>query len=178
MFFEIRFVHSVRVPPRHLGAKLRTVVAQLVRSELEGTFIPDYGYIVCIVGTEKAGKPLVEDNTVFVRVPVEVKAIVFRPFKNEIVEGVVTNVSDIGCFVQVGCMDVFISHFDIGPEYRFDETAVPPKFVTPDNDESRRIQRNDRLRLKLTAIRIEPAKVAAMGSIREDYLGRTLADEV
>lgn len=40
---------------------------------------------------------------------VEYNAIVFKPFKNEVVDGVVNNVSKMGIFLDVGPLSVFVS---------------------------------------------------------------------
>lgn len=41
---------------------------------------------------------------------VKYKAIVWRPFRGEVVDGIVSNVQALGIFVDVGPLNVFISH--------------------------------------------------------------------
>lgn len=40
---------------------------------------------------------------------VEYQALVFKPYKNEVVDGVVTTVNKMGFFAEVGPLQVFVS---------------------------------------------------------------------
>jgi len=46
----------------------------------------------------------------FVVYPVKYTAIVFRPFKGEVVDAVVTQVNKVGMFAEIGPLSCFISH--------------------------------------------------------------------
>lgn len=68
---------------------------------------------MAIMGIENVGKGLIRDGTGFVTFPVKYKCVVFRPFKGEILEAVVTMVNKVtplnicwirfsyGCFIDV-----------------------------------------------------------------------------
>ena len=62
------------------------------------------------------------------------KAIVFRPFKGEVVDGVVTQVNKVGLMVDVGPMACFISRHSIPSDMEFDPDANPPCYKTKDED--------------------------------------------
>lgn len=47
------------------------------------------------MGIEHVGKGLIRDGTGFVTFPVKYKCVVFRPFKGEILEAVVTMVNKV-----------------------------------------------------------------------------------
>lgn len=46
----------------------------------------------------------------FVVYAVKYKAIVFRPFKGEVLDAVVTQVNKVGMFAEIGPLSCFISH--------------------------------------------------------------------
>merc|ERR1712021_220040 len=58
------------------------------------------------------------------RFPIKYKAIVFRPFKGEVVDGVVTQVNKVGLMVDVGPMGCFISSHSIPSDMEFDPTQI------------------------------------------------------
>jgi DNA-directed RNA polymerase subunit E'/Rpb7 len=51
--------------------------------------------VVAITGIENIGKGLIRDGTGFVTFPVKYQCVVFRPFKGEILEAVVTMVNKV-----------------------------------------------------------------------------------
>lgn len=50
---------------------------------------------MAITGIENIGKGLIRDGTGFVSFPVKYQCVVFRPFKGEILEAVVTMVNKV-----------------------------------------------------------------------------------
>lgn len=54
-----------------------------------------HGFVVAITGIESVGKGLIRDGTAFVTFPVKYQCVVFRPFKGEILEAVVTLVNKV-----------------------------------------------------------------------------------
>ena len=60
-----------------------------------------HGFVVAITGIESVGKGLIRDGTAFVTFPVKYQCVVFRPFKGEILEAVVTLVNKVMCFYIV-----------------------------------------------------------------------------
>lgn len=60
-----------------------------------------HGFVVAITGIESVGKGLIRDGTAFVTFPVKYQCVVFRPFKGEILEAVVTLVNKVMCYCIV-----------------------------------------------------------------------------
>lgn len=54
---------------------------------------------MAITGVDNIGKGLIRDGTGFVTFPVKYQCVVFRPFKGEILEAVVTMVNKVGLFM-------------------------------------------------------------------------------
>jgi DNA-directed RNA polymerase II subunit RPB7 len=54
-----------------------------------------HGFVVAVTGIENIGKGLIRDGTGFVTFPVKYQCVVFRPFKGEILEAVVTMVNKV-----------------------------------------------------------------------------------
>ncbi|KAF5939556.1 hypothetical protein HYC85_023815 [Camellia sinensis] len=77
-----------------------------------------HGFVVVITGIENVGKGLIRDGTGFVTFPVKYQCVVFRPFKGEILEAVVTMVNKVAPRVldKVG-VDQETAAFDSGVHY-------------------------------------------------------------
>ena len=58
-----------------------------------------HGFVVAITGVEDIGKGLIREGTGYVTFPVKYQCVVFRPFKGEILEAVVTMVNKVGCLL-------------------------------------------------------------------------------
>ena len=82
--------------PRFLGPKLKTTLIQRLRSEVEGTCSGKHGYIVAITAVDSLGEGMIIENKGLTVFKVSYKAIVFRPFKGEVVDAVVTAVNKVG----------------------------------------------------------------------------------
>jgi hypothetical protein len=60
-----------------------------------------HGFVVAITGVEEVGKGLIREGTGFVTFPVKYQCVVFRPFKGEILEAVVTMVNKVEFYSTV-----------------------------------------------------------------------------
>ncbi|GMY35019.1 DNA-directed RNA polymerase II subunit RPB7 isoform X2 [Fagus crenata] len=69
-----------------------------------------HGFVVAITGIKNIGKGLIRDGTGFVSFPVKYQCVVFRPFKGEILEAVVTMVNKMGFFAEAGPVQIFVSN--------------------------------------------------------------------
>ena len=67
-------------------------VKQKLFSEVEGTCTGKYGFVIAVTTIDTIGAGLIQPGQGFVVYPVKYKAIVFRPFKGEVLDAVVTQV--------------------------------------------------------------------------------------
>jgi DNA-directed RNA polymerase subunit E'/Rpb7 len=60
-----------------------------------------YGFVIAVTTIDNIGDGLIQPGRGFVVYPVKYKAIVFRPFKGEVLDAVVTQVNKV--------IDIFVS---------------------------------------------------------------------
>lgn len=62
-----------------------------------GIFLPfqRYGFVIAVTTIDNIGAGVIQPGRGFVLYPVKYKAIVFRPFKGEVVDAVVTQVNKV-----------------------------------------------------------------------------------
>jgi len=126
------------------------------------------GFIITVTSVERIGLGKIQSGTGFVVFPVKYKAIVFKPFKEEIVDAVVSQVNKMGFFAEVGPLQVFVSSHLIPPYLKFDPQSNPPCFVSEEGD---KIEKDSEVRLKIVGTRVDANEIFSIGSIKEDFLG-------
>jgi DNA-directed RNA polymerase II subunit RPB7 len=170
MFFHIELSKSIQLPPRELGPHLQQTLRQKLSKDMEGQCTDQYGYIIEVTSIIYVGPGKINDTDGHATFPVRYKAIVFRPFKNEVMDAIVTAVNKMGFFALVGPMQVFVSKYSIPPDMTFDQESTTPRFV---GEEDLKIQKDSEVRLKILNYKREGNDLFAIGTIREDYLGPT-----
>ena len=93
MFYHISLDHEIMLHPRYFGPHLMDTIKQKLFAEVEGTCTGKYGFVIAVTTIDNIGAGLIQPGQGFVVYPVKYKAIVFRPFKGEILDAVVTQVS-------------------------------------------------------------------------------------
>uniref|UniRef100_A0A8C5S7S0 DNA-directed RNA polymerase subunit n=1 Tax=Laticauda laticaudata TaxID=8630 RepID=A0A8C5S7S0_LATLA len=128
-----------------------------------------YGFVIAVTTIDNIGAGVIQPGRGFVLYPVKYKAIVFRPFKGEVVDAIVTQVNKVGLFTEIGPMSCFISRHSIPSEMEYDTNSNPPCYKTVDEDIV--IQPEDNIRLKIVGTRVDKNDIFAIGSLMDDYLG-------
>ncbi|KAI1290067.1 DNA-directed RNA polymerase II subunit RPB7 [Halotydeus destructor] len=169
MFYHIDLEHEIQLHPRYFGPQLLETVRQKLFNEVEGTCTGKYGFVVAVTTIEKIGDGIIQTGSGFVTYPIKYKAIVFRPFKGEVLDAVVTQVNKVGIFTEIGPLSCFISRHSIPADMEFDAKSSPPCYKTADEDMI--IQQDDEIRLKIVGTRVDATDIFAIGTLMDDFLG-------
>jgi len=155
--------------PRYFGPNLLDAVTKKLYSEVEGTCNGKYGFIIAVTKIDNIGVGLIQPGRGFVVYPVKYNATVFRPFKGEVLDGIVNQVNKVGIFCEVGPLSCFISRHCIPTDMEFDANSTPPCYKTA--DESIVIKEDDEIRFKIIGTRVDANDIFAIGTLMDDYLG-------
>jgi len=136
-------------------------------ADVEGTCTGQY-YIIAVIDTVEIGEGKIIPGSGSAQYTVTFSAVVWRPFKGEVVDGIVGGVNKLGFFASVGPFKVFVSAAGIPSDIRFDENATPPQWT--DNVEQV-IERGVHVRVKISGVKSSVGHMDAIGSIKEDFLG-------
>uniref|UniRef100_A0A7S0HG55 DNA-directed RNA polymerase II subunit RPB7 n=1 Tax=Hanusia phi TaxID=3032 RepID=A0A7S0HG55_9CRYP len=180
MFFHVkRLSKNLQVEPKYYGPSLAVVIKQRLQDEVENSCSERYGIVLKVFNIDVdnlEGKIMPTGmhpgGTAVFTVPYD--AIVFKPFKGEVLNGIVKSSAAQGLFVQCGPLQVFIAKANLaddnnGLEWRGDNT--PPCWMS--RDERVVIQDKTHLRLRILGTRIQNdiSQCSAVGTILDDYLG-------
>ncbi|KAF2724469.1 hypothetical protein K431DRAFT_281900 [Polychaeton citri CBS 116435] len=170
MFFVKELEHRVTLHPSFFAADAQKMVMDQLHRDVEGT---NHGthMVIAIVNTGEVSEPKIQPGTGLAEYNISFKAIVWRPFRGEVVDGQVSSVVNNGFFVDVGGLSVFVSKAMIPSSLKYTVEGSTPSF-TDNTDQT--IERGSQVRLRIKGIRGELGQMFAIGSIREDYLGPLL----
>uniref|UniRef100_A0A8W8I0R4 RNA polymerase Rpb7-like N-terminal domain-containing protein n=1 Tax=Magallana gigas TaxID=29159 RepID=A0A8W8I0R4_MAGGI len=145
---QVSLEHEILLHPRYFGPNLLNIVKQKLFTEVEGTCTGKYGFVIAVTTIDNIGAGTIQPSRGFVVYPVKYKAIVFRPFKGEVLDAVVTQVNK-----------------SIPANMEFDPNSNPPCYKNKEEDEV--IQQDDEIRLKIVGTRVD-AKDIGYKLVQED----------
>lgn len=158
----------VQIHPRFFGIKLQEMLTQRLILEVEGTFAGRYGFVIAVL---QVIQPIptgeLEDGTGFAVFPLQYQAVVFRPFKGEVLDSVVSKVTQHGFFAESGPLTVFVSHHLLPQGMKY----IPEEEMWITGDKVDQIKKTCSVRMRILGLKIEATEISATGSIKDAYLG-------
>ena len=142
---------------------MRDYLIHKLHSDVEGSCTGSF-FIICVIDHEAITLGKIIPGRGDAEFTIHYKAIVYRPFRGETVDAVVTTVNKMGFFAEVGALNCFVSKQCIPADMPFDEGANPPSFGDGGDQV---IARGAHVRMKLVGIRSDVGKMFATGSIKE-----------
>ena len=91
--------HTILLHPSYFGPRMLNFLESKLFSDVEGTCSGQFGYIIAVVSILDIGKGMVLSGSGQAEFITRYRAIVFKPFKGEVVDGVVNNVNKVRCVV-------------------------------------------------------------------------------
>jgi DNA-directed RNA polymerase subunit E' len=173
MFYLTRIEESVRIDPLKLRSPLKEAVLDTLREKYAGTYDKELGYVVTIVDAvemDDEGYLIPGDGGVKVRVVAD--ALSFIPYPNDMVEGIVDEITESGARVRVGPMTgiLHISQVFDGDYAVYD----PKRGALIGKNTQRTLQINDLIRVRITSIssKAEAKETRLMLTCRQPGLGK------
>lgn len=170
MYFFVGITKYIKVPPERLGPDMYYFINEKL-NDLLGSCTIHYGYLVTIFKIEKIENGIVnqQGEALFT---VSFKALVFRPIKGEVLDGIVDGIARVGIELSVGALKIFIPHTQIPDTFEFKKDQE--KFES-NEDTSQAIQKGSMVRFRILSISIKGnenvGEMSGIGSIDGHYLG-------
>jgi DNA-directed RNA polymerase II subunit RPB7 len=102
---------------------------------------------------------MLNEDTGWAHFKVKYLALVFRPFKNEVLSAVVTELNENGLHAQAGPQRIYVSKQGMAEDARYDPNSNPPCFVS--DLQEYRIKKNSLITLKITGIRLAATEIVS-----------------
>ncbi|KAH8740239.1 DNA-directed RNA polymerase II [Cryptosporidium ryanae] len=171
MFFFVELWRNISVKPEQLGPRYNEYIDDILRNQVEGQRAPPYGYVICVIKIILKEPGRVQDSTGLIIVPVKYQAIVYRPIKGEVVDGVVESVNELGVIVNCGPLKrVFVSQSAL-PENMIYKSGIDGEGTRAyiDSETQIQIKQYSNVRLRLRGVNNET--LSAVAEMASDYLG-------
>ncbi|KAL9069809.1 MAG: hypothetical protein Q9161_005268 [Pseudevernia consocians] len=169
MYFLHDMERTITLHPSFFGPRVKEYIRGRLMEDVEGTCTGQF-YIICVMDTDTQdfSEGRVVPGSAVAEYTVHYRAVVWRPFKGETVDAIVSSVNREGIFADVGPLPTFVSKHMIPSDIKWDPNATPPQF-TDNGDQV--IEKGTHLRIKIMGTRSDVGSMFAIGSIKEDFLG-------
>jgi DNA-directed RNA polymerase II subunit RPB7 len=171
MFYVKTLEHEIVLEPVHFGPKLKATIVRLLKEEVEGLALANYGYVVNVIEVpeDQIKSGIIEYDTSNVVFTVKYTALLLRPFINEVLDAVVSQCNPLGFFAFVGPLRIFVSKHSM-PEDMFNGyDGEKDAWISDDKEVV--ISSGSGVRLKIKGRTVEQGNITAIGTIKDNYLG-------
>jgi len=105
MYLTATHDEMVRIPPDRLGEDLDRVIIELAREYFEGRMDRHHRLVLLIIELDRIGEARVVHGDGAVYQPVYMEMLLFDVNVQEIIEGVVDQITEYGAFIRFGPLD-------------------------------------------------------------------------
>jgi len=171
MFYVKTLEHEIELEPIHFGPKLRSTIVRLLKEQVEGLALANFGYVVNVieVSDEDIRSGVIEYDTGNVTFFVKYVALCLRPVINEVVDSTVSICSSLGFFAFVGPLRIFVSKHSMPEDMMNGFDGDKDAWVSDDREVV--VAAGSGVRLKIKGRTVEQGNITAIGTIKDNYLG-------
>ncbi|KAL1989017.1 hypothetical protein VTN96DRAFT_5780 [Rasamsonia emersonii] len=167
MFFLKEETKVVVLHPSYFGPNVKEYLVNRLNEEEEGRCTGDH-FVICVMDMVDIGEGRVIPGSGAAEYTIKYRAIIWKPFRGETVDAIVTSVKPTGIFTLAGPLSVFIARKNIPSDIKWEPGANPPQYT---DHADQVIEKGTSLRLKILGVKPDVSNINAIGTIKEDYLG-------
>jgi DNA-directed RNA polymerase subunit E' len=171
MFKLVTLQDTIRIPPETFGNPLGKVGKDQVKAKYEGMVDEELGYVIAVtrVDVSPIGKIIPGDGATYHKVTFSL--LTFYPVLQEIVEGDVVEIADLGAFLRIGPVDALLHVSQLMDDYiSYDEKQG----VLQGKETKRKVASGDQIRVRITAVSLGRAGTSGKIGVtaRQPFLGK------
>lgn len=108
MFYEVEVKSHIRVPPELFKVDTQQAILERLKSQFENFVSPEIGIAIAVTEIIKVGEGIIIPGDGAPYYDTTFKMLVFKPEMQELVSGRITEITDFGCFMNIGPIDGMI----------------------------------------------------------------------
>lgn len=108
---------TIRVPPKALGGNLNEIIRDSAKDDFQGLIDDDLGLVVSVLDARKQSEGKVIPGDGMIYYDSEIDMLVYKPEIHEVVEGIVSEVTEFGVFIRTGPIEGLIHRSQIMDDY-------------------------------------------------------------
>ncbi len=167
MYYLCTLADTVRVSPDKFGGDLKKTVLEILQKEYEGLLDEDLGIVTVIVEVNDLGDGKVVPGDGAAYYDATFKTLVYKPEIQEVVEGIVSEITEFGAFVRIGPLEGLVHVSQIMDDYINYDPKLPG-FVG--RDSGRKLTLNDTVLTRIVTVSLK-------GSIQSSKIGLTMRQD-
>ena len=171
MFYVKSLEHEIVLQPLYYGPKLKSTLVRLLKEEVEGLALANYGYVVQVIDVpqDQIEFGVLAYDTADMVCSVKYVALLLRPFINEVLDATVSQCNPLGFFAFVGPLRIFVSKHSMPEDMTNNFDGERDAWVSDDKEVV--ITAGCGVRLKIKGRTVEQGNITAIGTIKDNYLG-------
>lgn len=130
-------------------------------------------YTICILDVTDISKGRVLPGTAEAMFTLSYRAIVWKPFRGETLDSMVTKVNRAGVFCEAGPLTIFVAQTNMKAGMTYNPDTTPPQFSNARGDEI--IEKGTAVRTQIMGLRSDVNAIMAIGRMSDSWFG-PLAD--
>jgi DNA-directed RNA polymerase II subunit RPB7 len=87
--------HTISLHPSYFGPNMQVQLKDKLYADVEGTCTGRYGYVITVLSLHNIGKGKILPGSGLAEFKVNYQAIVFKPYKGEVLDAIVTTVNKV-----------------------------------------------------------------------------------
>lgn len=162
---------TVRIPPKRFGEDLNEVIVSEFENAVAGKIDKDIGIILAVTDVREIseGKVIMGDGAIYYNAVFDI--VVYQPVINEVVEGMITEITEFGAFVNFGPIDGLIHISQVTEDFM----SYDQKNAMLIGKETKKIlKQGDVVRARIVTVslknRLSESKIGL--TMRQPYLGK------
>jgi len=159
---------EVRVPPTKFGMDIKDAIKDSLEDQLEGKIKPDIGVFLAVteILDVKEGKIIPNDGAIYY--PSKIRVLVFNPEDQEVLPGVVVDITEFGAFIRIGPLDGLV-HVSQIIDDRISYDAKNATFVARKSKKT--LKEGDVVRCRIVGVSLGKAQTKISLTMRQPWLG-------
>jgi len=159
---------EVRVPPTKFGMDIKDAIKDSLEDQLEGKIKPDIGVFLAVteILDVKEGKIIPNDGAIYY--PSKLRVLVFNPEDQEVLPGVVVDITEFGAFIRIGPLDGLV-HVSQIIDDRISYDAKNATFVARKSKKT--LKEGDVVRCRIVGVSLGKAQTKISLTMRQPWLG-------
>lgn len=161
----------VRIPPKEFNQPMDAASMSHLRKNHENVLDRDIGLVIAVIGIDDIGQGRLMPGDGATYHSVVYKVLVFKPIRQEIVEGNVVELMDFGAFIRMGPLDGLCHVSQICDDFITQDTKGSALLG---KETGRTLSEGDQVRARITSISFESGnRSGKLGlTMRQPFLGK------
>lgn len=168
MYATVELKSNIRVPPQFLGKGLKDAVAAAINKEFVG-YIGKEGLFLALIKVKDIGEGTMIPGDGAVYYETKFDMLLYKPVLQEVVEGLVSEITEFGTFIRIGPIDGLVHVSQVMDDYvSYSDTGV-----LSGKESKRVLKTKDKVIARIIAISLKSIKGAKLGlTMRQPGLGK------